>query len=357
MNRPDKQQLEKTIFGVIQSLDEIFEPGFIYGKHQSSKNQGSWTLKPEGFVFLAGDGVRMKSFGTGKNHFDNLNVKPRAEVVKRALTYCIGSHITSFQINTWKDCEMSLIVAKDNTHISQPWIAFIPTANLPIVNYDNTPHYDGEKVVTVEEVQRNEKQIAYAKKKRNDWSYSKAYDAARAKWLDDKDLPQYRNYHLLSNDARQAVYVGPLSAFKGKTAIVQTVVAAQFDDRNSFMGGGWTLFNPKDWNIKPRMPLYQRLALAIRCRATAVEQKNNASLKIFNEEIVSLMRTHFSDEVFIDVDNCHDGKLAFGYRDHQIFVQPSLTFDIQIRVTGGRRDAKDLVEELFDEILKKGGVK
>lgn len=334
MNRPDKDQLNKTIYGVIQSLDEIFEPGFIYGKHESAPGRGSWTLKPEGFVFLAGDGVRMQSFGTGKNHHDNLNVKPRAEVAKRILTYCIGEWLQSFSIITWKDCEMSLITAGDNTGIPQPWVAFIPTANLPIVNYDNTPHYDGEKVVTVEEVQRNEKQIAYAKKKRNDWSYKNAYNEARAKWLDDKDLPQYKNYHLLSNDARQAVYVGPLSALKGKTAIVQSVVAAQFDDRNSFMGGGWTLFNPKDWVIQKKHPLYRVLAQAIRNRALAIEKKDSAALAARNDEITSLVRAYLPNDTFIDVDNCHSGKLAFGLEDYQILAHPSLETGITVRVIG-----------------------
>lgn len=170
-----------------------------------------------------------------------------------------------------------------------------------------------------------------------------------------------------------AEYVGPLSLWKGKTAMLSNLVAIQMDDRGQYMSHGWHLFNASEWKVPSMGPLYAVLTKAIEARRNCLEKGNDVWLEKWSDFIKELMDDHlpsgsgFDAGTSLDLDACNDTKLVFitsfhhmdngsysGWTEHQVVVTPSLSSGFSIRVTGpNRNDIKDYIGQVFHEILSK----
>lgn len=136
----DPKQLAKTRFGLIQSLDELFD-GFLYCRTKMSADQGSWSIHPDGWYFCSGIDTfqRVITFPPGHPHPGPvLYTKPKPHVKQAVLDRSMEGKMGSFSLNTWKNHGMVLINATDSTSIPHIWLAFMPVEALPAINPDNT---------------------------------------------------------------------------------------------------------------------------------------------------------------------------------------------------------------------------
>jgi hypothetical protein len=125
-------QIGKTLFGIINSLDELFD-GFTYTN--CTPDNGRQPLRPENYYFLASDANCIDTWGNKKMTI-SLGARPLKNVLAATVRRCTGTKVGSFHIVPWPDCGYTLIFANDTNHIAQPWLAFIRTDNLPILNVD-----------------------------------------------------------------------------------------------------------------------------------------------------------------------------------------------------------------------------
>ena len=138
-------QLAKTSFGLIESLDELFE-GFLYCRQETALHQGTWSVKPAGWHFMSGINTfeRVITFPPGHRHPGPcLYTKPAAktmEAMERRAMMDKGDF--SFDLRTRKgpgyDDGVTLVMGTDYTMIPNVWLAFIETDKLPAINPENT---------------------------------------------------------------------------------------------------------------------------------------------------------------------------------------------------------------------------
>lgn len=175
------------------------------------------------------------------------------------------------------------------------------------------------------------------------------------------------------SDDQKVEYVGPLSLWKGKTAIAHNLVAVQFDDRGQYMSCGWHLFNASDWKVPEKRPLYQVLAKSCVAVQNCLKNNNTIWFPRWTDFIERMAKEclpsggGFDSSTTVDIDASSDGKLVLntsfhhmngdglydGWTEHQVFVTPSLQFGFNLRVTGpNRNQVKDLIDQVFNEALK-----
>lgn len=147
--KPTQQQIDKCLFGMISSLDEIFEPPFLYtptiwlGEGKGTKNP-----RPPGYVFFSGidfdspnkapyiQTFEAKAFGRV------LAARPREAILAAGDFRCMKGRLNSFRLNSWSDANVALITATDTTNIPTVWIALIDVANLPTITMANTESWN-----------------------------------------------------------------------------------------------------------------------------------------------------------------------------------------------------------------------
>lgn len=145
MKHPTQQQIDKCLFGVIASLDEVFEPPFLYTPTVwLGKSNGTTHPRPPDYVFFSG-----VSFGNpvGSPYIQTfepkhmgrcLAAKPREAVLAAGDHRCMEGRLISFAVNHWPDHGLGLITSTDRTSIPSVWIALIDVANIPTITLDNT---------------------------------------------------------------------------------------------------------------------------------------------------------------------------------------------------------------------------
>ncbi len=168
-----------------------------------------------------------------------------------------------------------------------------------------------------------------------------------------------------------AKYVGPLSLWKGKTAMLHNMVLVQFDDKGQYTGHGWHMFPAADWKVPEMRTLHGELASANLALAHCKDSGNKEWHANWEERIVELMDQHaprgsgFDSGTLFDFDASSSVKLVFqtsfhhmdanggydGWTEHQVIATPSFT-GINIRVTGSNRnDIRDFIAEVFHDFL------
>lgn len=138
---PTPPNLARCQFGIIQTLDELFE-GFVYCKQASSPGQGTWSIKPDGWCFISYDRqAPIVTFPPGHRHPGPcLYTKPKAAVLDHMWTRAMTDNVTfSFSIETFRPGEpWTLITGTDSTMIPTVYLAYIATAELPVIDSTNT---------------------------------------------------------------------------------------------------------------------------------------------------------------------------------------------------------------------------
>lgn len=144
-NQPTQAQIAKCLFGVITSLDGIFEGPFLYTPTVwLGKNNGTSHPRPPGYMFFSGidfgDPSKVPYIQTfEQKHMSRaLAAKPREAVLAAGDFRCMEGRLNSFKINHWRERGLALITATDRTMIPSVWIALIDVANLPTITLDNT---------------------------------------------------------------------------------------------------------------------------------------------------------------------------------------------------------------------------
>lgn len=144
MRQIDQEQLAKTSFGIIQSLDEIFE-GFMYCPNSRDPSNMKY---PPGFVFCSGRETGKVITFTDPSPWKGatLAVKARAHTMAAIEARCCEGNLGSFSIIPWPQYGYALIHATDKMMIANPWVAFIALDKLPSINPTNTPTWDGNPI-------------------------------------------------------------------------------------------------------------------------------------------------------------------------------------------------------------------
>lgn len=134
--------LAKCKFGIVQSLDELFEQ-FLYCKQASASGHGTWAVKPDGhWCFISYDRqAPIVTFPPGHRHPGPcLYTRPKNRVIEHMWTRAMTDNVRfSFCIETFRPDEpWSLITGTDSTMIPQVYLAYIETARLPAIDPTNT---------------------------------------------------------------------------------------------------------------------------------------------------------------------------------------------------------------------------
>lgn len=178
---------------------------------------------------------------------------------------------------------------------------------------------------------------------------------------------------LFRDSVQKATYVGPLSAWKGKTALLYNVAAVQFEDRGQYTAYGWHLFNRSDWKVPETGPLYEVLAQAIQAQQNCVTNNNTSWFGKWYDFIEDLVKDHFPkgsgfdngttleedfnpERLVFDVSFHHmnENGMYDGWTDHQVIVTPSLSHGCNLRITGpNRNEIKDYIHDVFTAVLHK----
>jgi uncharacterized ParB-like nuclease family protein len=167
---------------------------------------------------------------------------------------------------------------------------------------------------------------------------------------------------------KTCTYQGPLSAWKGKTALTVPLVAVQFDDQGQYMAYGWHLFNANDWKVPETRPLFQAFASAVVALANCIKNGNQEWYRIWNDCLDGWCKNYmpsgsgFDNGTQIDLEASGEHKLVFnvhyhhmdehgcydGWTEHQVIVTPSLLFGFTLRITGpNRNEIKDFISDTF----------
>lgn len=170
----------------------------------------------------------------------------------------------------------------------------------------------------------------------------------------------------------KATYVGPLSYFQGKTALLQDFTIAQFDDRGQYLAYGWHGVDKSHFRVEPKAKLYEALAMMCDARTNCHELGNTDWFETWTERAEELVKEHmpsgsgFDSGTTLDLDESSGAKLVFhtsfhhmdqqggydGWTEHQVIVTPSLSRGFNIRVTGRNKNGvKDYIDEVFSAAL------
>lgn len=170
----------------------------------------------------------------------------------------------------------------------------------------------------------------------------------------------------------KATYVGPLTAWYGKTALLMDVTLAQFDDMGHYMAHGWHGVRKSDFRVEPKAKLYEALAMMCDARTNCHELGNTDWFETWTERAEALVKEHmpsgsgFDSGTTLDLDESSGAKLVFntsfhhmdqhggydGWTEHQVIVSPSLTHGFTIRVSGrNKNEIKDHISESFGAAL------
>lgn len=134
----NKEQLRRALFGLVESLDEIFAEFAYSQKLPFHPHRGSITKRPENFIFLSGGGTTIETWGD-KNMNISLGARLKPSVQRKVEDHCCERGIGGLEIHQWRFANVALIGATDHFYIANPWIAFIPLEKLPAININNTP--------------------------------------------------------------------------------------------------------------------------------------------------------------------------------------------------------------------------
>lgn len=179
-------------------------------------------------------------------------------------------------------------------------------------------------------------------------------------------------------------YVGPIKAWQGKTAMLQDITLAQFDDRGQYTAYGWHGFKKSDFvkQKEPVAPLFQALATICQARKTCGDRRNENPSDHNSEQwfaewadrAEALVKEHmpsgsdFDAGTALDLDESGPLRLVFitsfhhmdsfggydGWTEHQVIVTPSLVHGFELRVTGRNRNGiKGHITEVFGSALMK----
>lgn len=146
---PDK--ISKTLFGIMPSLDSLFED-FVYCRSvRLGQHGGTRAIHPPGYFFFASETPAIKTWGDDALASclkQGLYVKPHSGVRRRVERHCTpringasDDYIGSFRIIAWEPYGHALIVASDSNMIANPWVAFVPLAGLPTIDLTTTEIY------------------------------------------------------------------------------------------------------------------------------------------------------------------------------------------------------------------------
>lgn len=172
------------------------------------------------------------------------------------------------------------------------------------------------------------------------------------------------------------IYVGPIKAWQGKTAMLQDITLAQFDDLGQYVAYGWHGFKKSDFveQKEPVAPLFQALATICQSLKNAKEKENSNWTLEWAKRLGYLVHQHmpsgfgFDAGTKIDAEESGPLRLVFttsfhhmdehgsydGWTEHQVIVTPSLAHGFELRVTGRNRNGiKDHITEVFGSALMK----
>lgn len=173
----------------------------------------------------------------------------------------------------------------------------------------------------------------------------------------------------------KGTYVGPLSAWKGKTAILTPAFYAQFDDRGQYTSIGQHPFVAQDWKVRATMPLFRVLAQVCANLRHAQSAENTVWINKWGATAKELVKEYmpsgsgFDDGTKIDLDSSDDTTLVFetsfhhmdehgGYTcwtEHKVHVRPNLAHGFDVRVTGSNKnEIRDFISETFHYALNCG---
>lgn len=140
------ESLAKTSFGIVASLGDLFAE-FTYAASVFTNERGSITLAPAGYYFIASQCPTINTWETNPGkRCAGLYVRPLPHVESAIQARCFARQhgaphgvIGGFKIIPWPATGHALIVAGDEVHICNPFVAFVPLDALPVINSDNTP--------------------------------------------------------------------------------------------------------------------------------------------------------------------------------------------------------------------------
>jgi hypothetical protein len=147
----EKQSVDRTLLGIVPSLNSLFEAYAYCRQVQLGKHSGTHTIHPPGYFFLSSETESIKTWGDDQlaSMFNqSLYVKPHPGVRRIVERYCTSringasdDYIGSFKIIAWEPYGHALVVASDSNMIANPWVAFVSLASLPTINLTTTEIY------------------------------------------------------------------------------------------------------------------------------------------------------------------------------------------------------------------------
>lgn len=138
MKKLDENWLAKVQFGIVASLDDLFD-GFIYCRQEPAPQGGTRTVRPNGWYFCSGrEATGIVTFQPGKHPGSCLYTKPKPHVLQAVLERSLEGEVGAFYITAWPGREYALVHATDSTGIANPWLAFVLLDSLPEINPENT---------------------------------------------------------------------------------------------------------------------------------------------------------------------------------------------------------------------------
>ena len=127
------------------TLSDIVED-WVWCKQVTSKEFGSKTISPKGFIFISllyAQPLRGIRYKKGVTWF--LYVKPTVQAWEKARIGCVSGRLNALElIQQVNDPDTFLVTSSDSSTIGNPWLTYISRDQLPSVEFiENVPEYTG----------------------------------------------------------------------------------------------------------------------------------------------------------------------------------------------------------------------